>query len=63
MISRLLKVPTYSKYMYLEGWTPQEIFAAGKQHCYELAMLKKEVPIEMEQIIDKALDEILKDFE
>lgn len=30
MIIKKLDVPTYSKWMYLDGYTPQEIYASGK---------------------------------
>jgi hypothetical protein len=63
MIQELLTVPTYSKYMYLQGYSPQEIYSAGKQHFYELSVLENEVPEAIEAIIDRSLDELLKGFE
>ena len=60
MIEKYLKVPTYYKGMHLDGYTPQEIYASGKQHFYELNTLEKEVPRAMDEIINKALNEIIK---
>lgn len=59
MIVKKLDVPTYSKWMYLDGYTPQEIFASGKQHFYELATLREEVPKAIDNIIEEALDQVL----
>ena len=59
MIERLLNVPTYYKGMHLDGYTPQEIYAAGKQHFYELTMLEKEVPKAIDDIIEQAVDDVL----
>ena len=60
MIEQHLKIPTYSRYMYLNGWSPQEIYASGKQHCYELSQLEKDVPRAIDVIIEKALDDVVK---
>ena len=59
MITKYLNVPTYYKGMHLDGYTPQEIYASGKQHFYELATLEKEVPKAIDDIIENAVNDVI----
>ena len=70
------KVPEYYHYMYLDGYTPDEImYAARKKMNREFEeqkrrqqeelmekLLEKKLEKQIEEFIEKTLDELLKDF-
>ena len=62
-------VPEYDNFMYLKGYTPAQIkYAHRKMMLKQIEereqnnQLEKEVERQLAEIIEKALDELLKDF-
>ena len=66
-------VPEYDDYMYLKGYTPEEILYAHRKKTQKQIVermkqyqkkkeIENEVERQLEDFIDKKLDELLKDF-